>query len=379
MKVHQYSWSAKNGWEPELPVADEKSQLVLVFGETEALSRGGLVGEIVRAFPEADTVGCSTAGEILDQEVSDGTVVVSSVCFDKATVKVEVAEVEGGDGSYSAGTRLGDKFDTTDLKHVLVFSPGLDVNGTDLVQGLSKSLPKNVSVSGGLSGDGARFEKTLVVDRDRIGGNLLVGVGLYGESLEIRSASYGGWMPFGPERKVTKSDGNILYKIDNQSALSIYKSYLGEEHVKNLPSSGLLFPLEVKRPGEEESIVRTILAVSEEEDSITFAGDIPSNSIVRLMRANNNELIEGAEKAAQNACIEASSANGLALLVSCVGRKIVLKQRVEEEIEAVKNVLGDGVSISGFYSYGELSPFLAEGSCQLHNQTMTVTVIEEKV
>ncbi len=378
MKVTQFTWSESQGWSPELPKSDRNANLVLIFGGRSALSRGGLIDEIVGAFPEAPSVGCSTAGEIINQEVLDDSIVISAISFENARVKVNVAELEGGDGSYSAGGRLGEQFEEGDLRHVLVFSPGLDINGTELIQGLSENLPEGVTVSGGLSGDGASFEKTLVIDRNRIGGNLIVGVGLFGDSLDIRSASYGGWIPFGPQRKVTKSEGNVLYELDSRSALSVYKSYLGKKHAAELPSSGLLFPLAVEKPDCEESIVRTILAVDQEQETITFAGDIPQDSVVRLMRANNDDLIEGAENAAQAVASEMASQNSFALLVSCVGRKIVLKQRVEEEIEAVREVLGDGVSISGFYSYGELSPISQEGNCQLHNQTMTVTVIGEK-
>jgi hypothetical protein len=189
--------------------------------------------------------------------------------------------------------------------------------------------------------------------------------------------SLGGWDPFGPERLVTRSKGNILYEMDGRSALDLYKTYLGE-HAQGLPATGLLFPLCLRTSERPTPFVRTILGIDEEERSMTFAGDVPEGAYARLMKANFDRLIDGATGAARTS-MEAlgSSSPDLAILISCVGRKLVLKQRVEEEVEGVREVLGERPALTGFYSYGEISPFGPRTHCELHNQTMTITTFSE--
>jgi hypothetical protein len=270
------------------------------------------------------------------------------------------------------------KFNPAGLKHVFVLSDGLNVNGTALVQGIRSTLPKDVNVTGGLAGDGADFKSTWVIDKNgQAQSNMITAIGFYGEHIHIGYGSLGGWDSFGIERSVTKSEKNVLYEIDKQPALQLYKSFLGDQ-AKDLPASGLLFPLSIRTEILDEPLVRTILAVNEEEQSLTFAGDIPEGSFVKLMKANVDRLIEGAGGAAQ---VSVKPLDGkdveFAILISCVGRKLVLKQLVEEEVEAVQDILGQQAVLTGFYSYGELAPFLKDAKCELHNQTMTITTFTE--
>jgi hypothetical protein len=245
------------------------------------------------------------------------------------------------------------------------------------VRGLAAGLPDAVAVTGGLSGDGARFERTLVGIDGEVAPGRVATVGFYGDSLRVGYGSVGGWDPFGPERVITRSSGNVLYELDGCSALALYRRYLGH-HAADLPASGLLFPLSLRIPREETSVVRTILAIDEEAQSLTFAGDVPEGSLARLMRANFERLIDGASGAGvASGQSHGPGAAQLAILISCVGRKLILRQRVEEEVEGVRDVLGDQAVLAGFYSYGEISPFSASTRCELHNQTMTITTLTE--
>jgi len=264
------------------------------------------------------------------------------------------------------------------LKHVLVFSDGLHVNGSELVRGIRWELPEGCNATGGLAGDGALFENTVVVTNDGLAkGNFISAIGFYGDRLKVGYGSLGGWDSFGIERNVTKSAGNVLYEIDNQPALDLYKSFLGEK-AKDLPSSGLLFPLSMRLTSTEDPVVRTILAVDDKAKSLTFAGDIPEGSQIKLMKANIDRLIDGAEEAAKISVSPFGEHQAqLSILISCVGRKLVLKQLVEEEVEAVESAVGSQSAITGFYSYGEIAPFLTGAKCELHNQTMTITTFTE--
>jgi hypothetical protein len=379
MKIHQKIWTVEKGWLPALSgVRDESVHLVLFFGSSQILKEDILCAEIIGAYPNAHFFGCSTAGEIAGTQVTDNTVVMTAISFETARIQGARVELSQNVDSHRAGQLIAQSLEEKGLKHVIVLSDGLYVNGSDLVRGLTENLPAEVSITGGLAGDGERFKETLVCWDGPPQKKAVAAVGLYGDKLKIGYASQGGWDPFGPERLITKAKGNILYEMDGKSALDLYKLYLGEQ-AAGLPATGLLFPLSIRTKDSQSRLVRTILSVNEEEQSMTFAGDVPEGSYARLMKANFDRLIDGAIGAATKS-YEASGSFSpeLAILISCVGRKMILKQRTEEEIEGVRDILGQQTVMTGFYSYGELSPSNQGGTCALHNQTMTITVLSEE-
>lgn len=356
---------------------DHKIDLVLLFVSPKYMGIDKLVDDIRIKFENAIICGCSTSGEISDINVKDLSVSFTAISFEGTDLASHTVNIDDMKDSHEAGKTLANKFDKDKLKHLFVLSDGLNVNGAELVQGLGGSLPKDVTVTGGLAGDGADFTKTFIINNNGIASNKVVGVGFYGDRFDVTYGSKGGWDSFGIERQVTRSDKNVLYELDGEPALDLYKSYLGDK-AKDLPASGLLFPLSLRNEENKLPVVRTILAIDEEAKSLTFAGNIDEGSSVRLMKANIDRLILGAENSAKSVDPKNIDEDQLAILVSCVGRRLVLKQMVEEEVEAVSEVLGEKTSITGFYSYGEIAPFGKFDPCQLHNQTMTITVLSEK-
>lgn len=376
MRVTQRVWRPTTGWVGELD-ATATADLVLVFGARALLEGDARLRELGAASPHAVVMGCSTSGEISGVSVADDTVTATAIDFEHTTVRSASVTLGDPTSSLDAGQAIARALDQPDLRHVFVLSDGLRVNGSALVRGIASGLPKgHVEITGGLAGDGSAFQRTLVCLGGTARSGEVVAIGLYGPRLRVGCASFGGWDAFGPEREVTKSDGNVLYELDGRSALALYREYLGD-HASGLPASGLLFPLSV-RYAETSGVVRTILAVDEVKGSLTFAGDIPQGAIARLMKANFERLIDGASQAATGARsrFEPGSPE-LAILISCVGRKLVLTGRVEEEVEAASEALGGAVKLTGFYSYGEISPFTPDARCELHNQTMTITTLSE--
>jgi hypothetical protein len=353
-------------------------QLLFIFGNRELLEKSDITSQLAEKYPDAIFSGCSTAGEIANESVRDHSIIITGILFKNTVVKSsKIALNSVLYSSVDAGRKLVALFPGEGLKHVFVVSDGLRVNGTDLVKGMTEGLATEVTLTGGLAGDGSQFSKTLIVEPDgNIASESVAAIGFYGDSLSIGFGSRGGWDSFGLDRMVTKSTENVHFEIDGQPALDLYKSFLGDK-AKDLPSSGLLFPLSMRDSEERAPVVRTILGINEEDKSLTFAGDIPQGSFVRLMKANNDRLITGAEEAAHAASKGLTNSPELAILVSCVGRKLVLKQMVEEEVESVSEVLG-GPVMTGFYSYGELAPFNRDSLCELHNQTMTITTFREQ-
>ncbi|MDP3962696.1 MAG: FIST N-terminal domain-containing protein [bacterium] len=383
MKIEQKKWTAENGWKTlSEGNFNEVPELVLVFGGSNALKDKKLFDEIRSWYPQARIISASTAGEIIQTEVSDDTMVLSAIKFEKTKLEFSESGITNPDESEEIGKKLAQGLPKEGLVHVMILSDGLFVNGTLLVKGILSELPKEVSVTGGLAGDGVRFKETLVGYDSPAEPKKLVCIGFYGPSIKVGYGSLGGWDSFGVSRTITKSKGNILYELDGEPALALYKEYLGDL-AKELPASGLLFPLNLHiktGEGKEVEVVRTILGVDEAAQSMTFAGDMPEGVVAKFMKANFDRLIDGASGAA-NMSIEAlgSGKAELAILVSCIGRKLVLKDRIEEEIEAVKEKIGAQASTIGFYSYGEICPTApTERQCQLHNQTMTITTFREE-
>jgi len=356
------------------PALDGPDTLVLAFGDPSLPAVADAVAELRRAFPTSVLVGCSTSGQLLDATIVDDGLVALAARFEHTTLRLARSRIAGVGDSCEAGRRLAAQLPAEGLAGVLVICDGIDVNGSDLVHGLASGLPHGVPVAGGLASDHARFEKTWVLAGDELGSGLLAAVGFYGDRLRLTHGCRGGWETFGPARTVTSSCGNKLFALDGRPALALYKSYLGV-YADELPGSALRFPLAVQTADRPTHVVRTVLSVDEADQSMTFAGDLPEGATARLMRASHDMLVDGAMDAATQ-CVAGPrpGSSALALAVSCVGRRLVLGQRAEEELDAVRSVLGD-IPLVGFYSNGEVSP--GEGFSELHNQTMTLVLLVE--
>jgi hypothetical protein len=371
---------AQGGWSQAFPALDSTSTMIVAFAAPSFHDRPELLAELTAAYPHSTVIGCSTSGEIDHTRIRDESITVAAVKFAATGVKHASTHLDSVADSFDAGAKIADALRADDLRVVLVLSEGLHVNGSELVRGLNARLPEHVVVTGGLAGDGDKFGRTWVLANGRPETNGVVAVGLYGDHIRVGHGSKGGWDTFGPERVVTKSTGNVLYTLDDKPALALYKEYLGDR-AAGLPSSALLFPLALRTSTEDtNSVVRTVLAVDEAAQSMTFAGDIATGSYAKLMRANFDRLILGAQAAGQAAMtghsLEDHTAPALSIAISCVGRRLVLGERTEEETEATLETLPAGTQQIGFYSYGEISPHTS-GRCDLHNQTMTLTVLSE--
>ncbi|MGB0881653.1 MAG: FIST signal transduction protein, partial [Vicingaceae bacterium] len=360
MKTEKFKLS-NNKWSFE--GENKNANLVLCFGARNLLNELNFK-TIKEQYPNAETVTCSTAGEIYDETVSDNSISGVAIELEKTKIKSIQINIANFKDSYECGKHISNNLTASDLQHILVLSDGGLVNGSELVKGINSVKTNNIVVTGGLAGDGTNFEKTTVGLNGDFGTGNIVCIGFYGNNLIIGHGSKGGWDEFGAERIVTKSTKNVLYELDGKNALELYKTYLGENQVQQLPGSALLFPLSVELENEK-TVVRTILSVDEETQSMTFAGDIPEGAKVKLMRANFDRLIDGAEDAAEKISATNTNKPELALLISCVGRKLILDQRIEEEVEGIKDTFGAETDYVGFYSYGEISPLNPNSTCEL--------------
>ena len=371
--VYDKDWIVKDG---ELEKEDYSlANIVFLFGDTDYIKDENRFFELKNLFPNAKIVGCSSSGNIFNSAVTKFPIVATAIAFDSATVEISSINFNDNDDVEKLSEDLINKLPKENLKHIFLMSDGLLINGSQLTRGINK-VNKLIPVTGGLAGDGARFCETYVIANDIPAQRTIVAIGFYGDSLSVQSGCFAGWSEFGAIRTITKSKENVLYEIDGQPALDLYKKYLGD-YAADLPNSGLRFPLNIKENDNSPEVIRALLGINEEEKSITFAGDVPVGFKARLMKPDIEELIQGAGKAAE-IISKMNDKTALGLIVSCVGRKIVMNQLIDDELEIIQDILGNNVNLSGFYSYGEIAPFQDDLlTCKLHNQTMTLTTIYE--
>ncbi len=355
--------------------------LVMVFGGVGYFEEPARTQPLFDALAGVPMLGCSTAGEIDADGVLDGTLTVSAIRFDRPNLRIEATDIGEMEDSFAAGERLGAKLAGSGLHSAIVFGQGVRINGSALIGGIAKAVGPGVLLSGGLAGDNGAFSRTWTIANGQASDRSIVALGIYDSTIKITHGSFGGWKPFGPVRHVTRSEGNVLFELDNEPALAVYKRYLGD-YASRLPGSGLLFPFAMRTSQREEvGIIRTILGIDEAAGSLILAGEIHRDGYLQLMHASTDALVEAAMQAAEQARAGMNGAGnneGLAVLVSCVGRKLAMAGRVDEEVEAVSDTLGRNFAVTGFYSNGEISPDHAGPECHLHNQTMTITLITEQ-
>lgn len=380
MQSELLKWSPQTGWTPSEGRLTEAATLVLSFANCEHGPAAERLAELAQRYPGALLAGCSTGTLVSGLDADDDGATALAIHFDHTRVVGHCVPIERAADSHRVGQELGRALAADDLSLVWVLSDGLGVNGTGLVAGMAEALGRPVPIAGGLAGDGARFQATWTALGAEARADQVVAIGCYGKQLRHSIAAVGGWDPFGPRRTVTRSSGSTLFELDGNPALDLYERYLGDEAAE-LPGSALLYPLQMWPAGPAVApVVRTVLAIDREARSMTFAGDIPQGCTVQLMRGHHERLVAGAEEAACSARSrwgDDMPDESIALLVSCVGRRLLMSQRTADEVEAVSRALGDKTRCVGFYSYGELAPQSEGGACDLHNQTMTVTLLSE--
>jgi hypothetical protein len=380
MKARSLTWTPADGWSTPLGAVEATAHLVLSFGPVDAPDRAWF-DAIAAHCPKAQHLYASGGGQIIDGLVQDAPTVSAFLTFERGT-SVHPVVLDGVtiESSAALGHELGARLAAIDgLRHVLIFAEGITFNAAAFLETLNTHVGTEIRVSGGLASNGTALTRSVVGLNGPPTEKRLVAIGLAGAELDIGTGSVGGWELFGPERVVTGAGIAAVHELDGERALDVYKRYLGD-FAAELPGSALLFPLAVRTTPDAPIAVRTILGIDDATGTLKFAGDIPVGSRVRLMRTTSDKLLDGAARAAEIARSAGEAGESLALCISCIGRRAVLRTRVDEEIDEVARESGSSVVV-GFYSNGEIAP-PSDGrefaQAVLHNQTMTVTTIRER-
>ncbi|MGC9526675.1 MAG: FIST signal transduction protein [Limnospira sp.] len=403
MKLATFFWKPETGWSLDsFPPSNSRQTLVLAFGSSQLLDDPTPMVELREAYPDACLTGCSTAGEIFGSELLDGTLAVVVAQFEGTSLQLASEPLNPADGSFRAGAAVARHLSRADLRGILIFADGLRANGSELLRGLNQVLYQDIPpggdvsipVAGGLAADGDRFERTWTAVAGVPKSGWVTAVGFYGDRVRLGFGCQGGWTGFGPQRTVTRSRGNVLYELDGKPALQLYQEYLGKL-AWELPTTALLLPLTLGAPHYHHPMVRTAIGVDRGTRSMIFTGDIPEGSVAQLMLGNAERLIDGAIAAALIARHNSrppaerwDSRTGtshkiqpdrptLAIAIGGSGRRLVLGERTEEELEATLDELPDQTQQIGFYGYGEFAPHGGAAVCRLQNQTLTLIAIQE--
>lgn len=378
MKFEQEFLSAKAGLgklPKQSPMPD--ANWVLVFGSVKRFSERIFAKTLQKRYPKAQIIGCTTAGEITPEGVMDDSIHITAMNWQRSTLRFITRSIADMSQSHSIGEQIANELSDPDLQGVFVLSDGLNVNGTELVEGLQSRLI-GLPITGGLAADNAAFTQTLLLHNDTVQDRLIIAVGIYGKDAIVTSGALGGWTSYGPLRTVTRVEQNVVYELDDKPALPLYKMYLGH-YAKTLPASGLRFPVAVMTEDKKINVIRTLLGINENENSLTFAGNLAKGDTIRFLKSDHDQLVAGAANAAQQIVSKqgALTESGLAICISCVGRKLVMKEEVSDEVFAVKRFVGQQTGITGFYANGEICSGDADAHSLLHNQTMTIAYLSE--
>lgn len=391
MKTFSFKYDRNQGW--KIPQAqrelDGTSNLLMVFGPSHFLNQPQAFADLKQQFPLSTMVGSSTCGGIFGEDIVDDTLVATLIKLEKGQIKTHCHKLDHPSQSYDIGLKLGEDLIADNLAVIFLFADGLHCNASELARGINQHINNpEIPVIGTLAGDDTRFKQTWVLSANLACEKSICAVAIYSDTLICNNAIGGGWDIFGLERVITRSKSNVVYELDDRPALDLYKEYLGEK-ATDLPASGLFFPLQVQLDkNSDEKYVRTVLSINEKDKSITFAGNMPEGCVAQLMKANKERLIDSAYEAAEEILQnyyeskikdpETMINNSLTFIVNGIGRRLVLGERADEELLAIRHTLGRKNKMIGLYTYGELASSKKKNKlCSLYNQSLLLFNLSE--
>jgi hypothetical protein len=364
------------------------TKILIVFGAMRFNHRELLAG-IASVAVDIPMIGGTTAGEISSAGFSTGSVVIMALSNDDLEFVTGIGHNMSNDERACSVELVNDILGKTGFDpnaSLLVFPNGMGGDGLKVLEGLQLSLGKDFEITGGYLGDDERFENTYqyyngMVYKDAIVGLMVIKKSGYKTGIGVRS----GFTSIGNSFFCTSSEGNIVKEFEHANALELYKDFLGEERAERLPAVCLEYPFGIidNNPSDStESLfqLRCGLSVDHEKGTIALAASIPEGSEVTLTTASRGDIINGAREAAAQAKKSLGDATPMALIMfSCVGRKLVLGRRIQEEVDAVRECIGHDVPIIGFYTYGEIGPIDKTkpelSSVKFHNETVVLWLL----
>lgn len=348
-----------------------------------------LASTLATLLPGVSIVGCSTDGEITADGLSVDSVVL--ILLSSPSMTARAAHFAGltPENSLQAGREIASSLASERGRALMLFPDGLTCNGSDIIRGAQEVLNSSFIMAGGTSGDRGRFQKTFQIQNGKAHSTSLVGLMLESDTpLEIGFGVMSGWKPIGIAKTVTHAEGNVVYRIENETALDVYSTFLGDK-ASQLPAIGVEYPFGLVdesgrvgekgfRDGDEYILLRAPMAVDRSTGAIQFAASIPQGAKIKMTRAKSTEIIEAAREAASRSLQHLTGKPDAVFFFSCMARKVVLGRKTDQEIMAAREVYGESIPMIGFYTYGEIANCGENAPiCRFHNETATFLAIRE--
>ncbi|NPA88457.1 MAG: hypothetical protein GXO01_07070, partial [Epsilonproteobacteria bacterium] len=284
----------------------------------------GVVSTVKEYFPNAKIVGITTDGEIINSKITQNDVVLSFSFFENTDIEIEFFQ-KGN--LFEDGKRLASKI-KKDTKLLIVFASGIEFNADDLIEGIN-FINDNVPVIGALAGDNAKFRKTYVFYENEITENGVLGVFFNSSGLDVYIDSSFGWVKFGRRMKITKSDKNIVYEIDEKNAFDVYSYYLGTEIKNYFPQIGVEFPL-IKTINNLD-VARAVVGIRDK--ALIFAGALNEGEIVNFGIAEISKVLENSKRIFQKLLRHKIEA---LFVFSCMARRRFVEKLSFLELQMLK-------------------------------------------
>jgi len=322
-----------------------------------------------------ELIGASSCGELLfdknNEVVSDKGAVFIITDIPKECFTSHFIE-RGESDSTEFGRKIGEKVnDSSFPASAIIVASGLTLDGQAMVEGANEVVGEDLIMFGGLAGDDSKFEKTYVFSNEKVSDDAVLVLLLDKNKIDVSGIASSGWISLGSDLRVTKSSGNIVYTIDDEPALDVYKSYLGVND-EDLPAIGIEYPLMIKRHSGEPAL-RAVVGINRDDRSLIFAGSVPESSLVTFSSSPGFEVIKTTtSKVAE--FYERSPDADFFILFSCMARHLALGPMVAEEIKFASDKWD--APVGGFFTYGEIGS--NNLSCDFFNQTYTLVKITGK-
>lgn len=327
---------------------------------------------------DIDLIGCSSAGEIHSEEITEHGVAVMLLDMKKDHYRIKTAETKDK-GTFNISKEIGQYAKSCfDNPALIVLSGGMTTDGEKVVYGLKDGIGQECPIFGGLAGDDLQTTETWVITNNWTSNDGLATLIIDNDKISVEGMATSGWEAIGTINTITKSIGNVVYQINEEPALDVFINYFGffdnaNETGSQLSTISGQYPLQILRDGGY-TILRSPIVGNQEDRSLVLAGAVSEGDQFRFSISPGFEVID--QTIQEFNFLKNSSPNAdAALLFSCKGRHAALGPLVEDEIKGIYNYWK--APLIGFFCYGEIGN-VKNGTSELHNETCALVVFKEK-
>ncbi|MCW9038634.1 FIST N-terminal domain-containing protein, partial [Altibacter sp.] len=323
--------------------------------------------------------GATTAGEFINGEIEEGSIAAMLLDINTAYFKLEFLET-GERTTLENAQKIGMQGKKTYSKPGFIIVSGwLSNDGENIVEGISKGYGGDVTIYGGMAGDDLSLTGPIVFTKGKSSPQGLLALIIDEDKIEINGIASCGWQPIGTTKTITRSEGNVVYTIDDKPALDMIMKYLGVEYDFDsgneiVTQLGAYYPLQMERENVAP-VMRTAMLANREDRSLICAGNVPQGSKVKFSLPPDFDAIEIVVGECRELKEESQEEADALIMFSCVSRHLAFGILMKEEIEQVQQVWES--PMIGFFTYGEFGKSKT-GQHEFHNNTCCLVALKEK-